>query len=1212
MEVLMTMCRFGLSLPKRCRRGVIPASVVIFTLVWLCVACAFTGVAGASPDEVLKINRITPSGPDVPAGRQIVFEFDRPVVPLGKMGRAASEVPVVIEPALSCQWRWLSPSTLACQLGEQNAMVPATSYKVTVEPGIRAEDGTALTKRVVHGFTTRRPRITSCDFQQWVSPVLPRFRVHLNQPVHKASLEQHLFFQMEGGGRVAPKVVEDTKYSKTAPRGTIWLVSPSADLPLDKAGALVVEPGISSTLGKEPGSEKRKAAEFQTMPAFRFLGIQCRNLAGAELILAPGKTVSSQSRCNPQGAISLLFSSPVMQSELQNKVKILKGSKGIEAGPEIWMDSDYSKLGDTRLKGQKYESFLESDNIAAFSEYRLQAKVNSIKDEFGRPLATPIDMSFATDHRPPDLTIYRNMSALEKGLETDLPMFATNIDQIEIKYQALTSQGRSSAKTEVLPGPKARDVVVTVPLGSRKLLRAPSGILTGAIATRPHLPEREYQPRWFIAQITPFHVHVKLGHFNTVVWVTDLQTGEPVPGVEVSLRKDIMKDLGGSPEVLSTARTGPDGVAELEGSANADPTLTLLQSAYNRDGPMLFVSCQKEGDLALVPLHYEFQVDSEASNHRYIPSWSRARHGHMRSWGATAQGIYKVGDTVQYKIYVRDQENRRFVRPPADTYILKVLDPTSKIIHQRDNIKLSEFGAFDGEFPIPKNGAVGYYSFQLGGTLTKNQMEPLQVLVSDFTPSPFKVITELNGGMFGTGDAVEVTTQARMHSGGPFGRARTRITASVERMPFTPASPLARGFEFDVIKTDDDETTTPGGTQTVFQTQAGLDDGGNLVSRFSVAETPVLYGRLSVESSVQDDRGKSVAGRAVATYFGRDRFVGLFQEDWLIQEGRPAKAKLIVVDQDGNAVPEAPVHVTIERLQTMAARVRGAGDAYPSQYEKEWIPVQELDLSSGEQPVEFEFTPDKSGTIRITAKVVDTKERPQETALNRWVVGKGHVLWETREGSLLNMYAEKEEYRVGDTVKLLVQNPFPGASAMITVERYGTLDRWVRKFESSTEVVEIPVQPDYLPGFYVSVMVMSPRVEKPLGPAGEDLGKPAFRMGYAKIEVKDQYKEIAVQCKPDREVYKPGETVEIDFEARPKNIVPGEKPVPIEIAVAVLDEAVFDLLKQKKQAFDPYRGFYHLEDLDLQNYNLLMQLIGREKLEKKGASPAAAAGFDLS
>jgi len=206
---------------------------------------------------------------------------------------------------------------------------------------------------------------------------------------------------------------------------------------------------------------------------------------------------------------------------------------------------------------------------------------------------------------------------------------------------------------------------------------------------------------------------------------------------------------------------------------------------------------------------------------------------------------------------------------------------------------------------------------------------------------------------------------------------------------------------------------TPGGVQTVFQTRGKLDEGGNWETEFTIAETPVQYGRLGVESSVRDDRGKSVAERASAVYFGRDRYVGLFQEDWVLEEGRPAGVKFIVVDQFGNAVPDVETTVSVERLETKAARVKGAGDAYPVQYEKEWVPVEEFDLVSGNEPKTFEFTPKQSGTTRLTAAVVDTKERTHRTTMRRWVTGKGRVVWESPEGNLLNVYAEKEEYGGG-------------------------------------------------------------------------------------------------------------------------------------------------------------------------------------------------------
>ena len=69
----------------------------------------------------LELLRITPKGDDVPAGRQLVFQFNRPVVPVGRMERRAEEIPIAISPALQCEWRWLNTSALACQLGEKEA-----------------------------------------------------------------------------------------------------------------------------------------------------------------------------------------------------------------------------------------------------------------------------------------------------------------------------------------------------------------------------------------------------------------------------------------------------------------------------------------------------------------------------------------------------------------------------------------------------------------------------------------------------------------------------------------------------------------------------------------------------------------------------------------------------------------------------------------------------------------------------------------------------------------------------------------------------------------------------------------------------------------------------------------------------------------------------------------------------------------------------------
>ena len=117
----------------------------------------------------------------------------------------------------------------------------------------------------------------------------------------------------------------------------------------------------------------------------------------------------------------------------------------------------------------------------------------------------------------------------------------------------------------------------------------------------------------------------------------------------------------------------------------------------------------------------------------------RRRHGHLRTWGATAQGIYRAGDTVQFKIYVRNEGNETLLAAPEKSYQLKIVDPMGKTVHELGEIELNAFGAFDGEYTVPETGAVGWYRFELRASFAGEQSwQPLQVLISDFSPAPFR------------------------------------------------------------------------------------------------------------------------------------------------------------------------------------------------------------------------------------------------------------------------------------------------------------------------------------------------------------------------------------------------------------------------------------------------------------------------------------------
>ena len=130
------------------------------------------------PDQKdVKIVRVMPSGDDVAATRQIVFQFNRPIVPIGRMDRTAEEIPVIISPPLACEWRWLNTTALSCNLGDKTQITPATQYIVAMNPGITAEDGATLSETFVHKFISLRPQARYAQFKTWRGPGSPVLRI---------------------------------------------------------------------------------------------------------------------------------------------------------------------------------------------------------------------------------------------------------------------------------------------------------------------------------------------------------------------------------------------------------------------------------------------------------------------------------------------------------------------------------------------------------------------------------------------------------------------------------------------------------------------------------------------------------------------------------------------------------------------------------------------------------------------------------------------------------------------------------------------------------------------------------------------------------------------------------------------------------------------------------------------------------------------------
>lgn len=1145
----------------------------------------------ATPAEALELRRITPAGDDVPAGNQIVFSFDRAVVPLGRMQREAKEVPVSIQPDPGCQWQWLDVQTLACALRDGATLQPAREYRVELRDEFVAQDGSRLGHGVQHRFSTETPKLQWAELTQWFAPTQPELRLRFSQPVAQASVEAALSLDGEALRAQGDDRDEDTPfYTPQGEARETWLLRPRRALREDREYQLRLRPGLRSAYGPQPGQESRAVLKLQTFAAPRLLGLQCSDGREARLVKA-------DERCTPLEGVALLFNVPMSRQDLARQLRLQpalaaagKPVSAASATAETASEPEAPVQG-AHAAQQRYPLYLPP-GLAAETAYTVTVS-GRLRDRFGRELGQDQQLRFHTGARQPRLVLDHSPAVLESGVDSQLPVIVTNLDRLQTRFRRLGATGLSEGGQFEAPVPRVRNLAFAMPLDVRSMLDQHSGALLGELSTQPASSDK---PLPFFAAVTPWQVHAKLGHSNLLVWVTGMADGQPVADAEV----EVLDGFGGA--VRSSGRSDAQGLAQLAGSAELDPKLErAYASTSSTDRQPLYLRVRRGQDSAVLPLSYEFQVDTWRASREQVSEWRRQRHGHLRAWGSTAQGVYRAGDTVQYKLYVREDAGRTLSAAPSGPYSLRIVDPAGTVVVERKQLQLSAFGALDGEYPLPRSAAVGWYRFELqpafAGDLT---LEPIRVLVSDFVPAPFHVGAEWRARQAQAGDTLTAALRASLHGGGPFASAPARIVARLQASAFEPKQPLAARYRYD--------STQRGGRElaALLDVQQNLDAQGEWSTPLRLGESPVLVGELQLEGSVQDDQGRMIVASAQIPYHGRDRYIGIRQDGWL-RQGRPAEIQTLVVDAQGQPLSRVPYYVKVERKITKGARVKSAGNAYITRSYSQWQRVASCQGRSSGQGDVCRFTPDGGGELRAIAMVRDSQDRLHESSTWMYAQGRNEVLWEDPPDFSLDVRPDRARYKVGETAKLFVKNPFPGARALITAERYGVLERRVQVLRDATPVIELPIKPEYLPGAYVSVTVMSPRVQAPIQD-GVDLGKPSFRMGYAALAVDDPYRELQVQVRPERSELKPRQSVTVSLQAQARH-ASGE---PIEFAVAVLDEAVFDLIRGGGQYFDPLKGFTQLDSLDLANYSLLTRLVGRQKFEKKGASAGGDGGADLS
>ena len=105
------------------------------------------------------------------------------------------------------------------------------------------------------------------------------------------------------------------------------------------------------------------------------------------------------------------------------------------------------------------------------------------------------------------------------------------------------------------------------------------------------------------------------------------------------------------------------------------------------------------------------------------------------------------------------------------------------------------------------------------------------------------------------------------------------------------------------------------------------------------------------------------------------------------------------------------------------------------------------------------------------------------------------------ENNSYNEYTHFKEATAGDVAFLHVRMPFREATALVTVEREGVAEAFVKKLSGRAPWVAVPIRDAPAPNVFVSVLAVRGRADEPQPTALVDLARPALRLGMTKLRV---------------------------------------------------------------------------------------------------------------
>jgi uncharacterized protein YfaS (alpha-2-macroglobulin family) len=670
-------------------------------------------------------------------------------------------------------------------------------------------------------------------------------------------------------------------------------------------------------------------------------------------------------------------------------------------------------------------------------------------------------------------------------------------------------------------------------------------VVTEAVATEALPPGAYYlevsspatladqdEPNRHLMIVATANVTLKFANDSALAWVTDMETGLPVEGAPVTFYDSYFMPV-------AEAFTDADGLA-MASIPRLDNLYIYLYAVVN--SPEAFGFAVSEWTWGIEP--YDFDL-----NANYYPQ-------DLTVYLYTDRPIYRPGQPVYFRGVARSRDDVTYTPPPFATIPIQIRDHRGEVISEQ-TLPLTEYGTFNGEFDLAEDAGLGYYELiavldDSDDSYYSSRNFRLSFGVAEYRAPEFQVTVTPEADAVVQGDTIRVMVDGEYFFGGAVSNSRVSYTVLAQNYYFSYAG--RDRYDFSDYNYDDGPRSTYAGGygEIVAEDVSTTDDAGQFM-----IELPADLGdatqsqRYVIEASITDESDQLVAGRSEVIVHQGEVYVGVRPERYVGLAGEENTVQLIAVDWDSEGVPDQDI--TVEVVERRWSSVQEEDDYGRTvwTWEVEEIPVEDAvgTVTSGaDGTATFTFVPPVAGTYKAYVTTRDDLGNEVRASTFMWVSGRQYVSWRQQNSNRIDLITDRDSYAVGDTAEVLIASPWQGtATALITIERGDILSQEVITLESNSTVYRFPIEDDYAPNVFVSVMLVK----------GVDENTPVaeFRLGMAQLAVDPGRREIQVTVTPDREQAGPRETVTYTVLTTDYT---GE-PVSAEVGVGLTDLAVLTI-----------------------------------------------------